>query len=97
MYNKKLEAKIEDYLLATHITENANFENACMTGNGAQILAIVDSEMEKHNLYTNGSKKLRADILRMLQGKSQVPAYIGQRVLMFVYNSRLSGTGLAVI
>jgi hypothetical protein len=97
MYNKTVEKKIEDRLLATHISDNAEFEGACMSGNGLQIMSIVDAEMEKNNLYTKGSKKLREDILRMLQGKDRVSTYVGQRVLMFVWNSRLSGIGLAVI
>jgi hypothetical protein len=53
--------------------------------------------MEKNNLYTKGSKKLQADIARMLQGKERVPSYVGQNILMFVWNSRLSGIGLAVV
>ena len=96
MYTKKLEAKIEDRLLATHIADNADFESACLTGNGLLIMDIVDHEMEKNNLYTKGSKKLREDILRMLQGRSSVSKYVGQNILFFVWNSRLSGIGLAV-
>lgn len=96
MYAKELEAKIEDRLLATHISDNPEFEGACLTGNGLMIMDIVESEMKKHNLYTKGSKKLQADILRMLQGQSSIPKHVGQRVLMFVWNSRLSGIGLAV-
>lgn len=96
MYNKKLEAKIEDRLLATHIADNSEFEGACLSGNGLLIMDIVEAEMEKNNLYTKGSKKLREDILRMLQGRSSVPKYVGQNILMFVWNSRLSGIGLAV-
>jgi hypothetical protein len=93
---KNLETKIEDRLLATHITDNADFANACLSGNGGQIMAIVAAEMEKNKLFTKGSKKLQSDILRMLQGKERVSPSVGQRVLAFVYNSRLSGIGLAV-
>jgi hypothetical protein len=96
MYTKKLEAKIEDRLLATHISDNPDFEGACLSGNGLMIMEIIEAEMEKNNLYTKGSKKLQADIINMLQGKSRVPKYVGQNVLMFVYNSRLAGIGLSV-
>lgn len=96
MYTKELSEKIEDRLLATHISDNAEFENACLSGNGLLIMDIVETEMKKNNLYTKGSKKLQADILRMLQGRSSVPTYVGQNILMFVWNSRLSGIGLAV-
>ena len=96
MYTKNLCDKIEDQLLAKHISENPEFENACMSGNGLMIMEIVESEMKKNNLFTKGSKKLQADIIRMLQGQSRVPAQLGQRVLFFVYNSRLAGVGLAV-
>ena len=96
MYTKNLEAKIEDRLLATHITNNPEFATACTTGNSSLIMAIVEAEMEKNKLYTKGSKKLKADILRMLNGKEKVPTYIGQNILMFVWNSKLSGIGLAV-
>lgn len=96
MYTKNLTEKIEDRLLATHIADNTDFEGACLSGNGLLIMDIVDHEMEKNNLYTKGSKKLREDILRMLQGRTSVPKYVGQKVLFFVWNSRLSGIGLAV-
>ena len=96
MYTKELSAKIEDKLLATHIADNPDFEGACLSGNGLLIMDIVAAEMEKNNLYTKGSKKLQDDITRMLQGRAKVPNYVGQNVLMFVWNSRLAGIGLAV-
>lgn len=96
MYTKNLSEKIEDRLLATHVSDNPEFENACLSGNGFQIMEIVEAEMKKNNLYTKGSKKLQADIIRMLEGKSTVSKYIGQNVLFFVYNSRLAGIGLAI-
>lgn len=96
MYGKTLEKKIEDRLLATHISTNVDFEPACMAGDGRKIMAIVEAEMEKNNLFTKGSHKLKADINRLLQGKDKVPCWVGQNVLMFVWNSRLAGTGYAV-
>jgi hypothetical protein len=96
MYTKNLSEKIEDRLLATHISDNPDFEGACLSGNGLQIMEIVEAEMKKNNLYTKGSKKLQADIIRMLRGQSQVPKYTGQNILFFVYNSRLAGVGLAI-
>jgi hypothetical protein len=56
------------------------------------IMAIVDHEMEEHNLHTKGANKLKADIIRMLNTKKRFTD-----ILMFVWNSRLSGTGDAVI
>ncbi len=88
--------KIEDRLLATHISNNEEFESACLSGDGEKILAITDLEMEKNNLFTKGAKKLRADILRLLQGKAKVSAFVGRNVLAFVWNSRMSGIGFAV-
>lgn len=86
----------EERLLATHISDNENFENACLTGDADMIRSIVVSEMNKAKLHTKGSNKLRDDIFKMLQGKAKVSSYIGQNVLAFVWNSRLSGIGLAV-
>lgn len=94
---KNLSPKIEDRLLATHVSNNPNFETACMTGDGAQIAHIVDFEMQKNNLFTKGSEKLKSDILRMLQGRTRVPTVVGQKILMFVWNSRASGIGFAAI
>ncbi len=94
---KNLSSKIEDRLLATHVTNNPNFESACYAGDGAQIMSIVETEIQKNNLFTKGSEKLKADILRMLQGKERVSATTGQTILMFVWNSRASGIGLATI
>lgn len=96
MYTKNLCEKIEDKLLATHISDNPEFEGACLSGNGMMIMEIVAAEMEKNKLYTKGSKKLQNDITRMLQGQAKVPTYIGRNVLMFVWNSRLAGIGLSV-
>ena len=96
MYTKNLSEKIEDKLLATHISDNPDFEGACMSGNGLLIMDIVEAEMKKNNLYTKGSKKLQEDINRMLQGRTRVPSYVGRNILMFVWNSRLAGIGLAV-
>ena len=89
--------KIEDRLLATHISNNPEFESACLTGNCEKIRAIVEAEMEVHNLYTKGSIKMRDDIYRKLGDKPSIPNFIGSEVLMLVWNSRLSGTGLAVL
>lgn len=97
MYTPDKTMKIEDKLLATHIVNNKNFEAACLCGDGLQIMEIVKTEMEKHNLFTKGSKKLQADITRMLQGQTRVSPSVGQRILMFVWNSRASGIGLAVL
>lgn len=97
MHTKNLTEKIEDRLLATHISDNPDFEGACLSGNGTMIMEIIATEMEKNNLYTKGSKKLQADIIRMLKGQAQVSQYVGQNILFFVYNSRLAGIGLAVI
>ena len=96
MCAKNLTEKIEDRLLATHITDNPEFEDACLSGNGSKIIEIVEVEMKKNNLYTKGSKKLQADIIRMLKGQGKVSAHIGRNVLFFAYNSRLAGINLAV-
>lgn len=96
MYTKNVTEKIESRLLATRITDNPNFTQACESGDGLMIMEIVEAEMKKNDLYTKGSKKLQADIIRMLKGQSRVSASIGQNVLFFVYNSRLAGLGLAV-
>ena len=96
MYTRNVTEKIEDRLLATHISNNPEFENACLSGNGLMIMEIVEAEMKKNNLFTKGSKKLQADIIRMLKGQSKVSNYIGQNILFFVYNARLSATGFAV-
>jgi hypothetical protein len=96
MYTKKVEQKVEDRLLATHISKNADFEKACYAGDGSKIMSIVKFEMENNNLYTKGSQKLHDDIYKMLKGKTQVSPSVGTNILFFVYNSLLSGTGHAV-
>lgn len=96
MYTKSVEKKVEDRLLATHISANANFEKACLSGDGNLIMEIVNSEMEKNNLHTKGSEKLKADILAKLKGKTRVSPNVGYEILFFVWNSRMSGTGYAV-
>ena len=90
---KKLSIEIQDQLLATHVVNNEDFTSACYAGNGTQIMAIVEAEMKKHNLFTKGSEKLKADILRMLQGKEHVSETVGIRVLEFVWNAQAKGVG----
>ena len=87
---------VEDRLLATHVSNNKDFADACQSGDVIQIMSIVDKEMDKNNLHTKGAEKLRADIVRMTRGNTKVSSYIGNGILMFVWNSRLSGTGYAV-
>jgi hypothetical protein len=84
--------KTEDRLLATHISNNPDFETACTVNDKEMVMTIVHSEMEKHDLYTAGAKKLRDDIFRMLNRKKSCTD-----IMFFVWNSRLSGTGNAVI
>jgi hypothetical protein len=84
--------KVEDRLLATHISNNPEFEAACLAGDADKIIEIVNSEMEENKLHTKGANKLKADIIRMLNAKKHFT-----QILMFVWNSRLSGTGDAVI
>lgn len=88
--------KIENRLLATHISNNSNFTAACESGDAVQIMNIVETEMKKHKLFTKGSEKLKADIQKMLQGQEKVPSSVGQNILMFVWNCRMSGIGLGV-
>ena len=97
MYTPKTEKKVEDRLLATHITNNANFEKACMSGDSSLIMSIVTDEMEKNNLHTKGSKKLHDDIIKMINGKSKISKSVGSNILFFVWNSRMSGTGYGVL
>lgn len=89
-------AKVEDRLLATHISNNKNFEVACKAGDAAQIMNIIETELEKNKLFTKGAEKLKNDILRMIDGKEKVSAFTGKNIMMFVWNSRFSGIGLAV-
>lgn len=93
---KALSLENEDRLLATYISNNKEFETACMTGNAERILYIVNYEMEHNNLYTNGAKKLKNDIFRLTKGQATITSKVGENILFFVWNSRLSGTGLAV-
>ena len=97
MYTKNLETKIDSHLLAAHVANNADFEKACKSGISADIVAIIETEMEKHQLFTKGSKKFKADVIGMLQGKTIVPSFVGLKVLEFTWNSRLSGNGMKVI
>ena len=84
-------------LLATYVATNPEFESACMTGDVAKILSIMDSEMEKQQMFTPGAKKLRDDVVRMAKGHNKVPQRVGEQILFIIWNSQLSGTGNKVI
>lgn len=85
-------AKIEDRLIATHVSNNENFEEACMNNNYKLILQIFDEEMEANNLFTKGAKKLRDEIQVMVYKHKS-----GIEIMYRVWNARLAGTGYAVI
>jgi hypothetical protein len=84
-------------LLATHVVQHPDFETACMNGNASQIMMIIDNVMQEKSLVTPGAKKLRNDVFRMTKGDAKIPKKIGENILFFVWNSRMSGTGYAVI
>lgn len=96
MYTKNLSAKIDNQLLAAHVADNPEFTKACLSGITARVISIVEAEMEKNNLFTEGSKKLHDDILSKFKGKETFPSFLGSSILQFVWNSRLAGNGLAV-
>jgi hypothetical protein len=96
MTNVKYSIENENRLLATHISNNEDFTSACEAGNSALIMEIIETEMKKNKLFTKGSEKLKADIIRMLQGREKVSPAVGQNILMFVWNSRAKGVGLGV-
>lgn len=87
---------VEKNLLATHISNNPDFEVACTTGNCQLIMSIVETEMKNNNLFTKGSNKLKEDIFRLTKGKTKVSSSDGTNILYFVWNARLSGTGFGV-
>jgi hypothetical protein len=87
---------VEDRLLATYISNNPSFEEACLSGNVSKILQIANQEMEINHLHTPGAIKLYNDIRALTKGKIQVSPKVGENILFFVWNSRLSGTGFAV-
>lgn len=92
-----LAAAAIDNLLATKIEEHPDFENACMTGDAAAIMQIVDSIMAEENLYSPGAKTLRNNIFRKTKGKPRIPVSIGADILKYVWNSTLSAYDLNVI
>jgi hypothetical protein len=96
MYTKNLCTKIDSQLLAAHVADNPEFAEACLSGITTQVMSIVEAEMEKNNLFTEGSKKLHDDILSKFRGKETFPPFLGSSILQFVWNSRLAGNGLAV-
>lgn len=87
---------VEKNLLATHISNNPDFEVACTTGDCTLIMSIVETEMKNNNLFTKGSNKLKDDIFRLTKGKSKVSSSVGTSILYFVWNARMSGTGFGV-
>jgi hypothetical protein len=87
----------EQHLLATHISNNPEFEIACMNGDCKSIMSIVETEMKTHDLFTKGSNKLKDDIYRLTRGQPKVSSSVGTRIMYFVWNSRMAGTGFGVI
>lgn len=89
---EKIIAKIEDRLIATHVSNNVDFEEACMTNNYDRIIQIFDEEMEENNLFTKGAIKLKEEIKLMIAKNKP-----GTDIMFKVWNARMSGTGFGVI
>jgi hypothetical protein len=85
-------AKIENRLIATHVSDNLDFEEACMNNNYVRIIQIFDEEMEENNLFTKGAIKLKDEIKLMIAKNKP-----GTDIMFKVWNARLSGAGFGVI
>ena len=88
----KIAAKFDGRLIATHVSNNVDFEEACVNNNYNRILQIFDEEMETNNLSTKGAKKLKDEIQLMIYKHKS-----GTEIMFKVWNARLAGTGNAVI
>lgn len=89
---EQIAAKIEDRLIATHVSNNENFEEACINNDYELIIQIFEDEMEANNLFTKGAIKLKDEIQLMI-----TKCKPGTDILFKVWNARLAGTGNAVI
>lgn len=84
-------AKIENRLIAAHVADNPNFEEACLNNNYKQIIQIFDEEMKSNNLFTKGANKLRDEIQLMINKRKP-----GTDIMFKVWNARLAAVGLSV-
>lgn len=89
---EQIAAKIENRLIATHVSNNVDFEEACMTNNYDRIIQIFDEEMEENDLFTKGAIKLKEEVKLMITKHKP-----GTDILFKVWNARMSGTGFGVI
>ena len=89
--NEKIAAKIEDRLIATHVSENPDFEEACLTNNYKKIIQIFDDEMNANNLFTKGANKLKEEIQLMIFKRRP-----GTDIMFKVWNARMAAIGLGV-
>ena len=84
----------EESVLANHIGNDSTFEEACYSGDAAQIMAIIDNKMEELNMYTPGAKKFRNTVFKMTGGRPRISTGIATRILIYVSNCRLASYDL---
>ena len=84
-------AKIEDRLIATHVSDNPDFEEACVNNKYERIIQIFEEEMESNDLFTKGANKLKDEIQLMIIKRKP-----GTDIMFKVWNARLAGIGLSV-
>ena len=83
-----------DRILADKLLSNPEFETACLSGDANKIMAIVDEEMEKNNLFTPGAKKVRFEIMRMIQGRTRLSSRVGQEIYAFAWYAKGQSMGI---
>lgn len=89
---EQIAAKIENRLIATHVSNNLDFEEACLNNNYDRIIQIFDEEMEENDLFTKGAIKLKEEVKVMITKRKP-----GTDIMFKVWNARMSGAGLGVI
>ena len=86
----------DECILAYHVMLNPDANTALETRDAKTLLAVVDAEMEKNDLYTPGAQTFRKNVVQMTGGMDVIPYALRDRVARYIGDSYLKAAGMGM-
>ncbi len=86
----------DECILAYHVMMNPDTNLALENRDGAALVAIIDQEMEKNDLYTPGAQTFRKTVLQLTAGMDIIPYALRNRVAQYIGDSYLKAAGMGM-
>lgn len=86
----------DECILAYHVMMNPEANTALENRDAASLIAIIDAEMEKNELYTPGAQAFRSNVVKMTAGLETIPYALRERVARYIGDSYLKAAGMGM-